>query len=133
RTASFSTWLYRIATNHCRDVLRKRARQRTESLDALIESTGEVPQDALQSPSDPGIQAAMAELIERALARLSPDERLILILREAQGLRYDEIAGVLQCSLDAVKARLRRARAALEERWRHFSTAGASKERKPTQ
>lgn len=118
--SSFSTWLYRISANHCKDLLRKRSRQRTESLDRLIEDSGDGVQ-LVEPSSDPAAARAASETVEMLLAGLSPDERLILTLREVQGLSYQEIAGALHCSLDAVKARLRRARVSLEEKARHFS------------
>ena len=61
-----------------------------------------------------------ADFAARALAGLPEDYRLILVLRETQGLSYLELAQALECSLDSVKARLRRARAALQDAARHF-------------
>ena len=57
----------------------------------------------------------------KAMGELSVDQRQILTLRELDGLSYDEIGAILGCTLDGVKARLRRAREALVERSRHFS------------
>ena len=117
--SSFSTWLYRIAANHCKDLLRKKSREKTESLDALIEASGDA-----QKPWEPALEPPSKDtshFIETMLSSLSADERLILTLREVQGLSYQEISATLQCSLDAVKARLRRARAAIQEKARHFS------------
>ncbi len=115
--AAFSTWLHRIAANHCLDLLRRRARERTVPLEGLLESA---------APREPDAAAALegADLAERALERLSPEHRLILTLREAQGLDYAELCRVLDCTLDAVKGRLKRARRELEEVARHFSQAG---------
>ena len=121
--STFSTWLYRIAANHCKDLLRVRARQRTESWDALIEQHGEHIQELLVASEDQQAALANAELIEKILSSLPPDYRVILTLREVEGLSYDELAATLHCSLDAVKARLRRARQALQERLRHFSAS----------
>ena len=119
--SAFSTWLYRIASNHCMDVLRKRRRERAESWEQLLEDSGE-PLRASEVPAnDPATVLATAELVQDALARLAPDHRLIVTLREVEGLSYNELANVLHCSLDAVKARLRRARLALLERLRHFT------------
>ncbi len=119
--AAFSTWLYRIATNHCRDLLRKRSRENTESWDALVEAHGESLPQLLTGSDDPKPVTGNAELIEHILSRLSPDHRLILTLREVQGLSYQELADTLAGSVDAIKARLRRARQALQETLRHFS------------
>ena len=106
---AFSTWLHRIAANQCLDLLRKASRRRTESLDAE------------EDPSpEPGASLEAADLAARALAGLPEDYRLILVLRETQGLSYLELAETLECSLDSVKARLRRARAALKDAARHF-------------
>ncbi len=120
----FSTWLYRIAANHCKDLLRKRSREETESLDALIEESGDGIQVSFKPSFDPSAATGTADLLERLLSSLSPEERLILTLREVQGLNYKEISDTLKCSLDAVKARLRRARQTLEQKVRHFSTVG---------
>lgn len=121
--ASFSTWLYRIATNHCLDILRKEARRRTESWEELVERDGEALHRLLASPA-PSDALEASDLAARVLSHLPEDYRLILTLREAEGLSYQEIAEVLSCSLDSVKARLRRAREALQERLRHFSGPG---------
>ena len=122
--STFSTWLYRIASNHCLDLLRRRGREKSESLDALGEKDGE-PSDA-GLPSVEGEERAVEDrdLVERLLSSLPPDYRLILTLREVQGLSYHEIAEAMDCSLDSVKARLRRAREKLEELGRHLSRRG---------
>ena len=115
--AGFSTWLHRIAVNHCRDLLRKRVRERTESWDALREEKGEAA-EALVVREEPAVPRRQ---LQEALDRLPEQYRTILIMREAEGLSYEELAKFLNCSLDAVKARLRRARSELMEKGRHFS------------
>ena len=119
--STFSTWIYRISANHCKDLLRKRSRQKTESLDALMEGSDDGVSRLFEPSFDPRPSAEAAELVNKFLSALSPDERLILTLREGQGLSYQEIAETLRCSIDAVKARLRRARQAVTENVRHFS------------
>lgn len=121
--SSFSTWLYRIATNHCLDVLRRESRNRAESWDELVEREGE-RLHRLLGPSRPESALEASDLVRRVLAQLSPEYRAVLILRETQGLSYQEIARALDCSLDSVKARLRRARQELEEKLRHFLGPG---------
>jgi len=123
-TSSFSTWLYRIATNHCRDLLRKKSRRRTESWEALVEREGDQLIRVLSAPHDPILTQEDTDLIKRLLSCLSPEYRMILTLREIQGLCYQEIAAVMHCSLDSVKARLRRARQDLKEKLRHFLGSG---------
>ena len=122
--ASFSTWIYRIATNHCKDLLRKRARQRTESWEALVEAEGEKLHQLLADSPDPRVQLESSDLIERVLSHVSPEYRLVLTLREVEGLSYQQISQTLGCSVDAVKARLRRARQELQDKVRHFLEPG---------
>jgi RNA polymerase sigma-70 factor (ECF subfamily) len=61
-----------------------------------------------------------ADLVTRVLNALPEDYRNILIMREINGFSYDELGALLHCSLDAVKGRLKRARAELEEKLRHL-------------
>jgi len=118
--SSFSTWLYRITTNHCLDILRKRNRRRTVSLEALVESEGDRI-EALFATSRTALPALESkDMTDKILSALPEDYRVILTMREAQGLEYQEIADSLECSLDAVKGRLSRARKMLAEHLQHF-------------
>ncbi len=120
--ASFATWLHRIAVNHCLDVLRAAGRRRSDSLEALLEADSAALGRALSEPSS--AQALEdRDTVERLLSRLPPEQRLALTLRELEGLTYEEIAAAMTCSLDSVKARIRRARAELAEMARHFPGA----------
>jgi RNA polymerase sigma-70 factor (ECF subfamily) len=119
--SSFSTWLYRITSNHCTDLLRKRSREKSQSLESLIEESGEEIHRLMASAADAAKRLEARDMVERILSFLSPDERLILTLREAQKLSYLEIAETLKCSVDAVKSRLRRARQKLDQNLRHYS------------
>ncbi len=118
--SSFSTWLHRIAANHCLDLLRSRARRKTESWDELLENEGEHIIRLLAMPPDEEHGLEDADLVQRVLTCLPPDYRMVLTLREVQGLNYDEIATAMDCSLDSVKARLQRARRDFAECLRHF-------------
>lgn len=122
--SKFSTWLYRIAANHCKDLLRKRIREKTESLEALVEKSNEESRSSWEPSVDPRSAREASQRTEQLLSMLSPDERLILTLREAQGLNYQEIAETLHCSVDAVKARLRRARQSVAEKISDYRQAG---------
>jgi RNA polymerase sigma-70 factor (ECF subfamily) len=121
--STFGSWLYRIAANGCLDRLRRRKRERSESWEALLEERGEAIERLLAAEPDAARSLEDRDLVARALALLSPEHRLILTLRETQGLDYRELTRVLDCSLDAVKARLRRARLNFEELLRHFLEA----------
>lgn len=124
RDSAFSTWVYRIASNHCLDLLRRRARERSESLEAFEEREGERVRELFAAKPDSPVSAEDADLLDRVLAELPEDYRLILTLREIQGLNYKEMADTLDCSLDAVKARLKRARQRIEQITRHFFDSG---------
>lgn len=124
RNASFSAWLYRIASNHCLDVLRKKKRQKTDSLDGMIDQKGDsfdaIGAESFRGEDSGSEKKETLDLAMQMLATLSPDYRQVLILREVEGLTYEEISSVLKVSLDAVKSRLRRARQQLQDKARHF-------------
>lgn len=126
---SFGAWLHRIASNHCLDLLRKRKRQKTDSLDALIDQSGEKAAPPSlhveEIPDQEREQSNKTHMVMAVLKTLSPEQVHILTLREIEELSYEEIGSVLQCTLDAVKARLRRARAQLQDHARHFLTTQA--------
>jgi RNA polymerase sigma-70 factor (ECF subfamily) len=118
--SSFSTWLYRITANHCLDVLRKRNRRRTVSLDALLEQDGNRVQEIFSETATFHSRLEDRQLADKILSTLPSDYRTILTLREADGLEYQEIADTLKCSLDAVKGRLARARKQLMTNLQHL-------------
>jgi RNA polymerase sigma-70 factor (ECF subfamily) len=124
RDLSLGAWLYRIASNHCLDVLRKKKRQKTDSLDNLLEQRREHAEDSLPGASDSSEmlsdRADKLKLALQALSLLPWEQRQILVLRELDELSYEQICSFLGCSLDAVKARLRRARQNLQQQARHF-------------
>lgn len=119
--AAFSTWLYRIAANHCLDRLRSAARRPTQSWDAMLEEHGEKAEALFTTTETPAAKAERTELLTAVLAELPERSRQILVLREMQGLSYEELAAALGCSLDAVKGRLKRARQELDQKLRHFA------------
>ncbi len=119
--ASFGTWISHIASNHCLDLLRTRQRRPTDSLDALSDQQGDALQQLLaHPPNEKGYDKEELELLGKVFASLPEEERRVLILREMDELSYDEIASKLQCSLDAVKGRLKRARQHLTARAQPF-------------
>ncbi|HEY1084513.1 MAG TPA: sigma-70 family RNA polymerase sigma factor [Prosthecobacter sp.] len=118
--SSFYTWLYRIAHNVAYDYLRKKKIQgdgefddsRTEHKAAAGAET--VPHgDA--APDTVLKNAELGERIRAAIAQLSPDHRQVILLREVEGLQYEEIAALIPCSLGTVMSRLFYARKKLQE------------------
>jgi RNA polymerase sigma-70 factor (ECF subfamily) len=111
------TWLYRIAINLCKNHFRKRdreARFQMVSLDAPFQSDGEEMErdieDRSQSPELLIEGREVQELLQAAIGDLSVDLRTVIILRDVQGLSYQEIADITGCSVEAVKSRIFRAR-----------------------
>jgi RNA polymerase sigma-70 factor, ECF subfamily len=121
--SAFSSWLYRIAMNICLNLAKKAAVRRAESLEAIIDEKSEAGHFLEASGRDVSAELENKDFVEKALAGLKPDFRAILALREIEGHSYTEIATALGCSMDAVKARLRRAREALTEQVRHIREA----------
>ena len=118
--SSFSTWLYRIVANVCLDELRRKKRQRVSYLSEPA-STEDGDMARQIASTDPGPEEFLErqeikEAIQRAIESLPDDHRLIVILRDMNGLSYEEISAVLGCSLGTVKSRLNRARNALRQR-----------------
>jgi RNA polymerase sigma-70 factor, ECF subfamily len=116
------SWLLRIAVNACYDHLRRRQRRPADSLDALAATDSEHEISAAERLADPGetpeqrsLSAETADAIQAAIDRLSPDQRLTVILCDVQGLSYDEVAEAMSVELGTVKSRLSRARAQLRE------------------
>lgn len=120
--AAFGTWMHRIAVNHCLDLLRAAGRRRSESLDAILEADASALSHVLSEPSS-AKTLEDRDAVERLLSRLNADQRLALTLREVEGMTYDEIAQAMSCSMDSVKARIKRARAELLQMARHFPGA----------
>jgi len=116
--AAFSTWIYRIVANICRDELRKRQRRRSVSMDEMIDaSPANVPTaDGSYLPEETVQRYEVQRQVQFCLNELSDDHRLVLVMREIQGLSYEEIAGALQCSMGTVKSRISRARSALKDK-----------------
>jgi RNA polymerase sigma-70 factor, ECF subfamily len=120
-------WLLRIATNRCYDLLRARGRRPTDSLDA--EEFESEPAWTSQAPSGehPEVFATRAELsvlLERALATLPEDQRLVVILSDVHGHPYDEIAEITGVAVGTVKSRLSRARSRLRDALRDDPASG---------
>lgn len=118
--SSFSTWLYRIVTNAGLDEIRRRRRRATTSLDdPLSTREGEVARqvpDASEGPVEIAERTEVREQVQEAINSLAGDHRVVLILRDLQGLSYAEIAGILRCPLGTVRSKLSRARERLKFR-----------------
>ena len=111
--SKFSVWLYRIVSNVCLDFLRKKNKRGAISL-SVEDDDGEDTQldlpDTSQSPEELLEKKLTREAVRRGLDALPPDARQILLLREIEGLSYEEIGAVLGLESGTVKSRIFRAR-----------------------
>jgi RNA polymerase sigma-70 factor (ECF subfamily) len=118
--SSLKTWIYRIAVNEARNHRRWFSRHRRQEV-GLEADPGETQgyQDWLPDPGRSPFEMALdhetRELIEEALAQVNPRFRAALVLREIEGLSYEEIVEILDISLGTVKSRILRGREALRK------------------
>lgn len=121
--SNFYTWFYRLLVNQAIDRWRKRSRSATIPLDESWLAEGASPPDTAVYPKTPEELAGNRELVEgltRAIAALPEYHRTVILLREVDGLSYEEIAQVLDCSVGTVMSRLHYARGKLREALREF-------------
>ncbi len=109
----FGPWFYQILRNQCRDMLRSRqARFRLETVDERLEYR---PADPEAGPERRRERAAARELLWKGLEKVGAEHREVLVLKELQGLKYNEIAEILDIPEGTVASRLFHARRALRE------------------
>lgn len=116
------TWLYRIAFNLCVDHQRRESRQQAVPLE--IDERGGPPstlpegEPSRNDPFDRARDAEIARRLDEAIRGLTPEHRAVILLREVEGLSYEEISHVLQCPKGTVMSRLHYARRQLQARLR---------------
>lgn len=117
--AQFSTWLYRIVVNTCKDYLRKQASLKETTmtgLDADGESVlWEIPASDTLHPEKQLERKEIQLKIHSALEKLPEANKTVVILRDIQGLSYEEISHIEDCSVGTVKSRINRGRKYLRE------------------
>jgi RNA polymerase sigma-70 factor (ECF subfamily) len=117
----FFTWLYRIAINHAIDLKRKRKVilhmdvYRDEALQPPDESTLARPDENLARQED-------CQLLQQGLNRLSPEHRIVLVLKDLEGMKYEDMAEVLGVPIGTIRSRLHRARLELRQNLKKYET-----------
>jgi RNA polymerase sigma-70 factor (ECF subfamily) len=113
--ANFETWLYRVVVNRCLDHHRRGRRLMpiVNGLLDLLRTSGETVLHQL-------LRTEFEENVQEVIQTLSPEQRIVVVLRYTEGLSYDQIAEILGCSTGTVGSRLSRAHRVLERRLSHL-------------
>jgi RNA polymerase sigma-70 factor (ECF subfamily) len=115
------TWLYRVAINHCKNRIKYLDRRSTRAHDAIEDATeGDVADGGAiggrpARPDEAAEGSEMERAVRKALAGLDDEHRELIVLRDLEGLAYEEIVAITGLPDGTVKSRLHRARAALRE------------------
>ncbi len=121
--SSFYTWLYRIAVNQAIDLQRRESKRSSVEFDESVSVEGAVfgplglgGKAGGENPFDVVRNRELGRKIFEAIEGLTPDHRAVILLREIEGLSYEEISDALDCSLGTVMSRLHYARKKLQTR-----------------
>lgn len=109
RGGNFKAWIFRIVANNCKNEYGKRKRKLDISVPDFMDRAADI------SENNEIFTREKMEAVQRALLKLPYDQRLAVTLREFGGLNYEEIAGVMNCSVGTVKSRLNRGRITLRD------------------
>ena len=110
--SSFYTWLYRITINKSRDEMRKRRSRKFLSLNVLLDNPSKELQSKIRVYP---VDESAKELVNKGLQSLPEKFRIPIVLKDIDGMSYEEMAEIMQCEIGTVKSRLSRARAMLRK------------------
>ena len=134
--SKFSTWLYRVTVNHCKNRIKYLARRHDRNRDELDEQSSGVNGAVVGVPiraaqPDRALESAQTEkLLQEAIASLDDDHRIVVVLRDVEDLSIEEICEITKLPDGTVKSRLHRARLALRKKLsRHVEYAGGEHKR----
>lgn len=122
--SSFYTWLFRVGVNLTLTFCKRRQKFPVRSLEAPLDNGGEPAQSSLAGylsskesvdPAQLAEKREVQELLMSTLESMEPDQRTILVLRDIEGMSYQDIAGVLDLEIGTVKSRISRARKSLRD------------------
>jgi RNA polymerase sigma-70 factor (ECF subfamily) len=113
RGGSFRAWVLRITTNQCYDEMRRRQRRPAVSVEDMGDEPA-LPDDA-DTPEEVVQQRELNRAIQECIGALNPDQRVVLVLCDVEGLDYQAIADQLGAQIGTVKSRLSRARASVRD------------------
>ena len=114
--AKFSTWIYTIAGNLAKTELRRKKRRKFLSINNFMSTDKDYDIPDPDSNPEKNLNSLVTdEIIQKAIAKLSPKFKEVILLRDVQGFSYEEIAVVVNVPLGTVKSRVNRARLKLQE------------------
>lgn len=113
--SSFATWVYRITMNTCLDELRRRKNRPSASLDGMLDA-GWAPADGRDGPEQQAVRSEARRRLEHLILDLPEDMRAAVVLRDIQGLSYEDIARALDANVGTIKSRISRGREKLREK-----------------
>jgi len=110
----FSSWIYQIAANLCKDELKRLSRRDFISIDKLHEHYEEnghrIPEQLQESgvyqPDEAMNQKQIGQIVQKALQQLPEEQRIVIIMKEYQGLKFKEIAEALNQPINTIKSRM---------------------------
>lgn len=112
-SSRFSTWLYTIAVNLCRDEVKRKSRRGLLSLDALQDNQNghdqrlpEMTADRDDHPEKSACNHNLNEILCRALQKIPQEQRAVIVMKEYEGLKFHEIADILGTSISTAKSRM---------------------------
>jgi len=121
--SSFYTWIYRIVVNRAIDLRRRQRRKPTIGLEDRVRNLerdepaeASIVDDSPTGPFDRARSTEISERLQSAIDELTPDHKAAIVLREVEGLSYEEISRVMRCSKGTVMSRLHYARKKLQAR-----------------
>jgi RNA polymerase sigma-70 factor (ECF subfamily) len=121
--AKFSSWLYRIALNVCHSRLRRQTRRRDASLEQQYEEVGFEPASPDTGIDDRIMDDQVSEHVRRALRAIPAEMRQVIVMKEYEGLKFHEIAEVLDIPVSTVKTRMYTGLRELRKRLEHIRPA----------
>jgi RNA polymerase sigma-70 factor (ECF subfamily) len=128
-SAKFSTWLFTIARNLCLNEIRRRSRHPAESLDETYREGDENPVRQVEDPRIKGppqsiLDHELHEKVDEALAALPEKQRTAILLCRGEEHSYEDIARILDCSVQATKSLIHRGRETLKEKLKPYLRSG---------
>lgn len=131
--AQFKTWMYFIAKNLCKNEIRNRGRRERYHVDNIVTNDNSIdgndeeidliasaPADAVFQPEVALERKELRNTVQKAIAELPDQYRLPLVLRDIQGLSYDEIGNILELRSGTTKSRINRARLMLKDKLKSY-------------